>query len=319
MSTVQYQVSLSKRRCKLTTKSRWHILTLTTGLPLFTSLSWIRLRQLFSLPFTKRRHRFLHIIVSMTPKLSILPTLSAMQSQKSYLARTSSKPQSLPGENDFMFDQKIHECSDIKATKSNPKKKPKHTTAGIRWWSPTQLLISRSEAYVWQSGRDAQFSSVYGRTWQEMHYFYNIDYFLTLLHMPDHCILFDRRYIWETINSSQSIPLITGLNLQSCLDIFYSTDRGVLGAGLPTSLHKAYRHLPTTVNYLESPGQALTSIYKPKKQALCKIYTQCSRRFMRVTFNYQRCSPRVPHSTVMRFGTSSSLLSSSLSPTLKDS
>jgi hypothetical protein len=34
--------------------------------------------------------------------------------------------------------------------------KQKHTTAGIRWWSPTQLLICRSEAYVWQSGRDAQ-------------------------------------------------------------------------------------------------------------------------------------------------------------------
>ena len=41
--------------------------------------------------------------------------------------------------------------------------KKEHTTAGIRWWSPTQLLIYRSEAYVWQSGRDAQFSSVYGR------------------------------------------------------------------------------------------------------------------------------------------------------------
>ena len=44
-----------------------------------------------------------------------------------------------------------------------PKKVQKHTTAGIRWWSPTQLLICRSEAYVWQSGRDAQLSSVYGR------------------------------------------------------------------------------------------------------------------------------------------------------------
>jgi hypothetical protein len=42
-------------------------------------------------------------------------------------------------------------------------KNQKHTTAGIRWWSPTQLLICRSEAYVWQSGRDAQFSSVCGR------------------------------------------------------------------------------------------------------------------------------------------------------------
>ncbi|CAL3967060.1 unnamed protein product [Diplocarpon coronariae] len=37
--------------------------------------------------------------------------------------------------------------------------------SGIRWWSPTQLLICRSEACVWQSGRDAQFSSVYGRMW----------------------------------------------------------------------------------------------------------------------------------------------------------
>jgi hypothetical protein len=43
------------------------------------------------------------------------------------------------------------------------KRNQKHTTAGIRWWSPTQLLICRSEAYVWQSGRDAQCSSVYGR------------------------------------------------------------------------------------------------------------------------------------------------------------
>jgi hypothetical protein len=50
------------------------------------------------------------------------------------------------------------EAKKVKETKSQ-----KHTTAGIRWWSPTQLLICRSEAYVWQSGRDAQRSSVYGR------------------------------------------------------------------------------------------------------------------------------------------------------------
>ena len=45
-----------------------------------------------------------------------------------------------------------------------PKKNPpkKHTTVGIRWWSPTQLLIYRSKAYIWQSGRDAQFFLVYG-------------------------------------------------------------------------------------------------------------------------------------------------------------
>ncbi|KAH0000939.1 hypothetical protein KCU78_g15116, partial [Aureobasidium melanogenum] len=35
----------------------------------------------------------------------------------------------------------------------------KHTAAGIPTWSPTVVLICRSTAYVWQSGRDAQFSA----------------------------------------------------------------------------------------------------------------------------------------------------------------
>jgi hypothetical protein len=41
----------------------------------------------------------------------------------------------------------------------------KHTAAGIPTWSPTVVLICRSTAYVWQSGRDAQFSADYGRMW----------------------------------------------------------------------------------------------------------------------------------------------------------
>jgi hypothetical protein len=41
---------------------------------------------------------------------------------------------------------------------------------GIRWSSPTQLLIHRFEAYVWQSGRDAQFSSIYGRMYHGILY-----------------------------------------------------------------------------------------------------------------------------------------------------
>jgi hypothetical protein len=48
---------------------------------------------------------------------------------------------------------------------SEGKKSKKHTTVGIRWSSPTQLLIHRFGAYVWQSGRDAQFSPIYGRMW----------------------------------------------------------------------------------------------------------------------------------------------------------
>ena len=43
------------------------------------------------------------------------------------------------------------------------KGKEKHTAASIRWSSPTQLLISRSEAYLWLSGREAEFSTVCGR------------------------------------------------------------------------------------------------------------------------------------------------------------
>jgi hypothetical protein len=44
------------------------------------------------------------------------------------------------------------------------KRSAKRTAAGIPTWSPTVVLICRSTAYVWQSGRDAQFSADYGRT-----------------------------------------------------------------------------------------------------------------------------------------------------------
>jgi hypothetical protein len=43
------------------------------------------------------------------------------------------------------------------------KKDAQHTAAGIPTWSPTVVLICRSTAYVWQSGRDAQFSADCGR------------------------------------------------------------------------------------------------------------------------------------------------------------
>ena len=72
----------------------------------------------------------------------------------------------------FVFEYECMYVSTKIAKLQNAKKKNGkrriHTTAGIRWWSPTQLLIYRSEAYVWQSGRDAQCSSVYGRMWQSM-------------------------------------------------------------------------------------------------------------------------------------------------------
>ncbi|KAK1672800.1 hypothetical protein BDP55DRAFT_634558 [Colletotrichum godetiae] len=42
-------------------------------------------------------------------------------------------------------------------------KAQKHTTPGIRWSSPTQLLIRPSLAYLWESGRDPEFSNGYGQ------------------------------------------------------------------------------------------------------------------------------------------------------------
>jgi hypothetical protein len=49
-------------------------------------------------------------------------------------------------------------------------KKKKHTTGGIPRWSPTLVLVARFSAYVWQSGRDAQFSLTYGRMYQYVNY-----------------------------------------------------------------------------------------------------------------------------------------------------
>ncbi|KAK1991332.1 hypothetical protein LX36DRAFT_590708 [Colletotrichum falcatum] len=43
------------------------------------------------------------------------------------------------------------------------KQKQKHTTPRIRWSSPTQLLVWPSPAYLWESGRDPEFSGGYGR------------------------------------------------------------------------------------------------------------------------------------------------------------
>jgi hypothetical protein len=43
------------------------------------------------------------------------------------------------------------------------RQKQKHTTGGIPRWSPTLVLVARFSAYVWQSGRDAQFSLTCGR------------------------------------------------------------------------------------------------------------------------------------------------------------
>jgi hypothetical protein len=61
-------------------------------------------------------------------------------------------------------------------------KRQKHTTGGIPRWSPTLVLVARFSAYVWQSGRDAQFSLTYGR----MCLFNQPQHFSTLSHCGIH-------------------------------------------------------------------------------------------------------------------------------------
>ena len=58
-----------------------------------------------------------------------------------------------------------HTRREANAAKKKKKKefRKEHTTPGIRWSSPTQLLVWPSLAYLWESGRDPEFSSGYGR------------------------------------------------------------------------------------------------------------------------------------------------------------
>ena len=58
---------------------------------------------------------------------------------------------------------KLYGCAEWKEEAKTWLQKQKHTTGGIPRWSPTLVLVARFSAYVWQSGRDAQFSLTYGR------------------------------------------------------------------------------------------------------------------------------------------------------------
>jgi hypothetical protein len=62
-------------------------------------------------------------------------------------------------------DGQICSCYDIEIVLIDVRRydMQKHTTGGIPRWSPTLVLVARFSAYVWQSGRDAQFSLTYGR------------------------------------------------------------------------------------------------------------------------------------------------------------
>ena len=60
-----------------------------------------------------------------------------------------------------------HRCrAHARAPRLRRHQKAKHTTVGIPPWSPTGVLIHRSKAYVYGSGRDRHFSFVYGGMYQ---------------------------------------------------------------------------------------------------------------------------------------------------------
>ena len=66
------------------------------------------------------------------------------------------------------FTSDVHPAAPSYSTNGKRKcidaqKAKRHTTGGIPRWSPTLVLVARFSAYVWQSGRDAQFSLTYGR------------------------------------------------------------------------------------------------------------------------------------------------------------
>ena len=58
----------------------------------------------------------------------------------------------------------------------------KHTAGGIPSWSATLVLVARFSAYVWQSGRNAQFSLTYGRMYKSSQ---NLEYDQSLVGEPN--------------------------------------------------------------------------------------------------------------------------------------
>jgi hypothetical protein len=90
------------------------------------------------------------------------PTTARQESTRTHVSHTP-RPDS---PTNFLCKPYPHDLTKIherRLTKQSPDKRQKHTTGGIPRWSPTLVLVARFSAYVWQSGRDAQFSLTYGR------------------------------------------------------------------------------------------------------------------------------------------------------------
>jgi hypothetical protein len=75
---------------------------------------------------------------------------------------------SFPARNATKFTDGTHDSKKAADGAQVSKMIHEHTTGGIPRWSPTLVLVARFSAYVWQSGRDAQFSLTYGRMYPIM-------------------------------------------------------------------------------------------------------------------------------------------------------
>ena len=71
-----------------------------------------------------------------------------------------------PGTEDSDWKSKEIFNLDLQRSGCVDRHKKVHTTPGIPRSSPTRVLVWLSLAYLWESGRDPEFSSGYGRMYQ---------------------------------------------------------------------------------------------------------------------------------------------------------
>ena len=88
---------------------------------------------------------------------------------------------------------------DVLLGSNNAKKnyQKKRTTLGIRWSSPTQLLIQPFRVYLGESGRDPEFSWRCGRTWRRS---------VRVWHITAYRIAAVVEGCWVEVNNDYSYP-----------------------------------------------------------------------------------------------------------------
>jgi hypothetical protein len=152
------------------------------------------------------RYRFLHAIVTKSGLLASYKTMS----------RTYLKIQAIGLLAEGTIVHADHLLPYAGNLHGSMGKKQKHTTGGIPRWSPTLVLVARFSAYVWQSGRDAQFSLTYGRM-------YKPDLWFILYRGRNAAVLlWSQQCAWFRVPRSPGYPeeAMTGICAVSSLAVF---------------------------------------------------------------------------------------------------